>query len=1060
VTRVLEQPEPWSRPPPRTRTPASPLSPSHPAQTRSAAKLVGLSFDDTALAITALGNAGIKSSDAGTSLKTFLTRLVPLSAQASQEMQRLGIITEDGANRFFDASGNVKSLAEVSDVLGGSLKGMGKEQQIASLQILFGADAIRAAAVIAAEGKTGFDDLSKTLANTSAAEVAATRMGNLKGSIEQLKGSAETLLIQVGTKMLPFLTSAANGATQFVNALSSGNGAGWLGAVFDAVQRLRPAWGDLVSTGQNLWQVFGAVVDAAKPIVSLLGQLWAAAQIAQITAAAEILQRITGFLADNEGLIRLTVAGVAAFAALQAWALIVSAVETIYVQWLILQGAVGGSAILNGLGMVATGFMTMGTNATLGAGMVRGGMATVASSAGLARIAMGGLIAVGVLGFMEWQRAGEKAAKKLDDLKPKDFNEGSLTSLRRYSEILGHTVSASTDAAKGTDGFMGATKALVDVMPVLNNGTIGLIRDQEKAGQAFENNTAQISALASVYQATWEKMSGQKIEPGKHLALDSSAFKEIDAWIQKLNLDPAKQTASEMAGAIGKASAAASTGSPMVDTLSAAYTTLADKTSSATDRVKAWKDAIDQAIGVQLSIFDSTTKFEQSVDDLTMKLATNAKAGLDQNTTAGRENASALSGAAQAAIDLATAQANGVGGMEAGNAALAANRDRIIEAGVAAGVSRGQMNAYLDQLGLTPQNLATLVTLQGTDAAKAQLDGLTQEQRVAQVIAKAVTDNADIDLATAAGRLRIATIVADAITGQAEFGLAGVTDKGRVATIIAQALASGADIDLNTVTGRQRLARIVAQADLGAAPGQLDGAAHGRNAPIVADAQTAKAKADLDYLTQARNIEITANIKSAVNSVFDQYGVVHNRHGGLYSFAGGGVTPAHVAMGTRYKWAEPETGGEAFVPKKGNKDRSLSILATAAAWYGSKVVPMARGGVVAQPVGYMTQADANAMYAGSVDDHVGPDRAELFATRSSLADAMAQSMSTMPAWSSSGSGGRAPVSITGPTTNITVNGSGEKAIADIVEAKVLPVIARYPDQVAKILVQRAAAVGR
>ena len=72
-------------------------------------------------------------------------------------------------------------------------------------------------------------------------------------------------------------------------------------------------------------------------------------------------------------------------------------------------------------------------------------------------------------------------------------------------------------------------------------------------------------------------------------------------------------------------------------------------------------------------------------------------------------------------------------------------------------------------------------------------------------------------------------------------------------------------------------------------------------------------------------------------------GATVNRMGGLYAFAGGGVTPAHVAHGTRYKWAEPATGGEAFVPRLGDPARSRSILSQAAAWYGLDIVDKKAG---------------------------------------------------------------------------------------------------------------------
>lgn len=45
----------------------------------------------------------------------------------------------------------------------------------------------------------------------------------------------------------------------------------------------------------------------------------------------------------------------------------------------------------------------------------------------------------------------------------------------------------------------------------------------------------------------------------------------------------------------------------------------------------------------------------------------------------------------------------------------------------------------------------------------------------------------------------------------------------------------------------------------------------------------------------------------------------------------------------RYAFAEPGTGGEAFVPKRGDYSRSMAILNHAAGWYGAQVTPRERG---------------------------------------------------------------------------------------------------------------------
>lgn len=67
-----------------------------------------------------------------------------------------------------------------------------------------------------------------------------------------------------------------------------------------------------------------------------------------------------------------------------------------------------------------------------------------------------------------------------------------------------------------------------------------------------------------------------------------------------------------------------------------------------------------------------------------------------------------------------------------------------------------------------------------------------------------------------------------------------------------------------------------------------------------------------------------------------------NRWGGVYEHAEQGLISANVYSTrnpARYAFAEPATGGEAFIPKRGNPDRSMAILAEAASWYGASVVP-------------------------------------------------------------------------------------------------------------------------
>lgn len=190
-------------------------------QVGAVAQLTRTSFDDTAAAIALMGKMGIKGSDAGTSLKTMLMNLNPTTNKQKELMKELGIVTKDGANAFFDATGKAKPLADIAQTLQNSLKGMTQQQKLATLETLFGSDAIRAASVLSEQGAKGFNDVAAAMGKVSAEDVAAKRLDNTAGKMEQLKGSAETLAIQLGTILLPAIKGIIDGLNSFVGWLSS-----------------------------------------------------------------------------------------------------------------------------------------------------------------------------------------------------------------------------------------------------------------------------------------------------------------------------------------------------------------------------------------------------------------------------------------------------------------------------------------------------------------------------------------------------------------------------------------------------------------------------------------------------------------------------------------------------------------------------------------------------------------------------------------------------------------------------------------------------------------------
>lgn len=152
----------------------------------------GISMQETTGTLAAFANAGMIGSDAGTSLKTMLQRLASPTDKAQSLMDELGI-------NVYDANGEFIGLAGVAGQLQQGLSGMSQEQRNAALNTIFGADAVRAANVLYKEGESGIADWTDAVSESGfAAEQAAAKNNNLKGDLENLSGSFESLMISLG----------------------------------------------------------------------------------------------------------------------------------------------------------------------------------------------------------------------------------------------------------------------------------------------------------------------------------------------------------------------------------------------------------------------------------------------------------------------------------------------------------------------------------------------------------------------------------------------------------------------------------------------------------------------------------------------------------------------------------------------------------------------------------------------------------------------------------------------------------------------------------------------
>jgi TP901 family phage tail tape measure protein len=175
----------------------------------------GLSFEDTVGTLSAFADHALIGSDAGTSLKVMLQRLVPQSDEAKAAMSKIGFSA-------YDASGKFVGLSELAGRMKTSFSKLTPEARNSAMATIFGADAVRSATILYELGSDGIDKYVKSVNDQGAAgRMASIQTDNLVGDLERLRGAIEVALIEGGSAANGALRTMAQWITTAVNAYSS-----------------------------------------------------------------------------------------------------------------------------------------------------------------------------------------------------------------------------------------------------------------------------------------------------------------------------------------------------------------------------------------------------------------------------------------------------------------------------------------------------------------------------------------------------------------------------------------------------------------------------------------------------------------------------------------------------------------------------------------------------------------------------------------------------------------------------------------------------------------------
>ena len=181
---------------------------------------LGFSVEDTAEAIGLMANAGIKGSQAGTSLRTIMNNL---AGEVKICGANLGEVTIQTTN----ADGSMRELSDILADCRGAFSQLSESEQAAAAEALVGKNAMSGFLALMNAGEGDINKLSSAIENCDgqSQKMAETMQDNLEGQLTILKSQLQELAISFGEILMPAIrgiVSALQKVADWLNSLSEG----------------------------------------------------------------------------------------------------------------------------------------------------------------------------------------------------------------------------------------------------------------------------------------------------------------------------------------------------------------------------------------------------------------------------------------------------------------------------------------------------------------------------------------------------------------------------------------------------------------------------------------------------------------------------------------------------------------------------------------------------------------------------------------------------------------------------------------------------------------------
>ena len=275
---------------------------------------LGFSAEDTAEAIGLMGNAGIKSTQAGTAFRTIMSNL---SGEVKICGSNIGEVTIATTN----ADGSMRDLSAILADCRTAFGGLSESEKAAAAEALVGKNAMSGFLALMNAAPADIEKVSSAIANCDgkSAEMAATMQDNLAGQLTILKSQLEELAISFGEILMPAIRQIVTWVQGFVDKLNG---------MDEGTKNTIVTIGLLAAAIGPVLIIIGKVVSAVGSIMTFIPTL-----IGGISSIGGGLSALWGILAANP--VTLVIAAIAVWNGLKdffsnIWNAITGAAQSIW----------------------------------------------------------------------------------------------------------------------------------------------------------------------------------------------------------------------------------------------------------------------------------------------------------------------------------------------------------------------------------------------------------------------------------------------------------------------------------------------------------------------------------------------------------------------------------------------------------------------------------------------------------------------------------------------------------------------------------------------------------